>query len=74
MLNLENLKELFEEHPGQSTLNIKGQCIACSRDLTVEISATTDGFGINGGMLVDRDRQDYVVRCVDCIHSTTACH
>jgi hypothetical protein len=74
MLNVDNLKELFEEHPGESTLNIQGKCIACRCDLTVEISPTTDGFGINGGMLLDRDQQDYVVSCVDCLHSQTACH
>jgi hypothetical protein len=69
MLNAERLTALFEAHPGQTTLCIQGKCVACRRDLTVEICPTKEGFGINGGMLLDKDRQDYVVSCVDCIHS-----
>ena len=71
MLNAESLTKLFKEHPGQTSLNIEGKCSTCRRDLTVEICPTTDGFGINGGMLVDKDRQDYVISCVDCLHSNS---
>jgi hypothetical protein len=66
MLNVENLTEIFEAHPGETTLNIQGKCIACGRDLTVEIRPTADGFGFNGGMLLDKDRQNYVISCVEC--------
>lgn len=69
MLNVESLKELFEAHPGETTLNIQGKCIACERNLTVEICPTTDGFGFKGGMLLDKDQQDYVISCVNCIHT-----
>ena len=74
MLNVDSLKALFHEHPGKTTLNIEGKCIACRRDLTVEINTTAGGFGINGGMLLDMDRQNYVVSCVDCIHSAPKKH
>jgi len=74
MLNFENLTELFEAHPGEATLNIQGKCIACERNLTVEICPTTDGFGFKGGMLLDKDQQDYVISCENCIHTATARH
>ena len=74
MLNVENLAELFKKHPGKTTLNIQGKCFACRRDLNVEISPTTGGFGIKGGMLLDKNRQDYVISCVDCIDSAAGCH
>ena len=74
MLNVERLTELFEAHPGETTLNIQGKCIACRRSLTVEICTTTDGFGFNGGMLLEKDQQNYVVSCVECIHAAPACH
>ncbi|MEN8246738.1 MAG: hypothetical protein ABFS43_17765 [Thermodesulfobacteriota bacterium] len=66
MLNVESLKELFEAHPGETTLNIQGKCIACERNLTVKICPTTDGFGFKGGMLLDKDQQ---ISCVNCIHT-----
>lgn len=74
MLNIESLTALFEAHPGKTTLNIQGKCFACKRDLNVEICPTKDGFGINGGMLLDKEPQDYVVSCVDCIHSAPVKH
>jgi hypothetical protein len=74
MLNVDNLTALFEANPGKTTLNIQGKCIACRRNLTVEICTTMDGFGFNGGMLLDKDQQDYVVSCVDCIHAAPAFH
>ena len=74
MLNIEKLTELFEAHPGETTLNIQGKCIACERNLIVEICPTTDGFGFKGGMLLDKDQQDYVISCENCIHTATARH
>lgn len=74
MLNIETLTALFEAHPGKTTLNIQGKCIACKCDLIVEICTTTDGFGFNGGMLLDNDRQSYVVSCVKCTPAAPAIH
>ena len=74
MLTVECLTALFEAHPGKATLYIQGKCVACSRDLTVEICPTREGFGINGGMLIDKVQHDYVVSCVDCIHSAPVTH
>lgn len=72
MITTETLKTLFEENPGKDTLHLEGRCVVCECGLTVEICATTEGFGINGGILLDRDQQNIVICCVDCIHAAPA--
>ena len=69
MLTIESLQALFEENPGENTLDIQERCIVCGCGLTVKICATKDGFGINGGILLDRDQQNFVICCVNCFHA-----
>lgn len=66
MIRVETLKKLFEDRPEKSTIAIKGKCSDCGCDVTIEITPTSAGFGLTGGVLFEDSQNGNLAKCVVC--------
>ena len=46
---IEILRKMFEANSGKSTIQIKGKCSDCGREIIISITSTAGGFGLQGG-------------------------
>jgi hypothetical protein len=60
------LKKMFEANPGKSTIQVKGKCSDCGREITISITATSEGFGLQGGTLYKCAPDAYLAKCPEC--------
>jgi hypothetical protein len=67
---VEILRKIFEEKPKKSTIAIKGSCSDCGCETTVEVTATSEGFGLLGGVLFRCSPDGYLMRCETCCSRT----
>ncbi len=47
---IEILRKTFEANPEKSTIVLKDKCSDCGRETTTEITPTSVGFGMQGGV------------------------
>jgi hypothetical protein len=66
MIRAETLKKLFEDRLEKSTIAIKGKCSDCGCDVTIDITPTSAGFGLNGGVLFEDSQNGYLAKCLIC--------
>jgi len=66
MIEIRNLKKLFEDSPSKSTISFSCKCSGCGNDVIINISPTSGGFGIQGGFLFECDPGKYLAKCCDC--------
>ena len=67
---VEMLKKMFEGKPGGSTTTLKGNCSDCGCETIIEITATSGGFGLVGGVLFECSPDGYLMRCSACCSKT----
>ena len=65
MIRIETLEELFKDKPENSTIAFKTRCSDCGCDVTIDITPTSAGFGLDGGVLFE-DTHGYLAKCVVC--------
>jgi hypothetical protein len=53
MISIDTLKRLFSDTPEKQTMAFKGQCSDCECDVIIKITATSRGFGLQGGPLFE---------------------
>ena len=63
---LKILKKLFEDKPGKSKIILKEKCSDCGGDITIEITPTSSGFGLMGGVLFKSSKDKYTAKCPAC--------
>jgi hypothetical protein len=63
---IEMLKKIFESNPEKSTIVLKGICLDCGRDVTINITPTSGGFGLQGGALLGCSSDGYFTKCPNC--------
>jgi hypothetical protein len=63
---IEILRKMFEGDPEKSAIVLKGKCSDCRCETIINITATSVGFGINGGTLLGYSSNTYVIKCSDC--------
>ncbi|MCW9095714.1 MAG: hypothetical protein OQJ74_07720 [Ignavibacteriaceae bacterium] len=68
---IEVLKKIFEANPDKSTITINGKCSDCGRKVIVEIKPTSEGYGLQGGILVKRSPEKYSITCPECYKFNT---
>ena len=61
------LKKMFEANPGKSTIELKEKCSDCGCEITISITATSEGFGLQGGALYKCSPDAYSAKCPDCL-------
>jgi ribosomal protein S27E len=67
---IEILRKIFEDHPEKSTIVMKEKCSDCGRETILEITKTSGGFGLHGGLLFKSSTDRYIVKCPDCIKTS----
>jgi hypothetical protein len=67
---IEILKRMFEANSEKSTITINGKCSDCGCETILEITPTSGGFGIQGGILYKSSNDDFIVKCPACIGAT----
>ena len=63
---IEILKKMFEANPSKSTVVLKDKCSYCGRETVIEITPTSGGFGLQGGILRERSADEYFIECETC--------
>jgi hypothetical protein len=64
---IEVLRKMFEANPEKSTIKLKDKCSDCGCETILEITQTSGGFGLQGGVLFKSSTEKYIVKCSDCI-------
>ena len=63
---IEKLRKIFEANPEKSTIIFKGKCSNCGCEVIVNITSTSGGFGLQGGVLLKYSPDGYCAKCPDC--------
>jgi two-component system, chemotaxis family, chemotaxis protein CheY len=63
---IEILKKMFESNPEKSTIVIKDKCSDCGCETIIEITPTSEGFGLEGGILFKCSPDEYLAKCSVC--------
>ena len=64
MINI--LRKIFEANPGKSTIEVKDKCSDCGCKAIIEITPTSVGFGMQGGVLFKCSTDKYIAKCPAC--------
>ena len=60
------LKKIFEASPGKSTIVVNGKCSDCGCEATIDITITSEGFGLQVGVLFKCSPDGYLTKCPEC--------
>ena len=71
---IEILRKMFEANPEKSTIVLKDKCSDCGRETTIEITPTSGGFGLQGGILSKCPPDGYLVKCPACCEANPKIH
>ena len=63
---IEILRKMFEANPEKSTIVLKDKCSDCGRETTIEITRTSVGFGMQGGVSFKSSTDKYIAKCPAC--------
>ena len=63
---IEMLRKMFEANPEKSVIVLKAKCSDCGRDVIIEITPTSGGFGLQGGALMECSSDGYFAKCPNC--------
>jgi hypothetical protein len=66
MKHMEALEKIFADTPGTSTIVITCKCEDCGCELTVDVTATPEGFGLQSGVLLAGGANGFLAQCLDC--------
>ena len=63
------LRKMFEAYPDKTTIVLNGKCSDCGCETIIEITPTSEGFGLQGGILFKSSTDKYIVKCPACIEA-----
>ena len=63
---IEILKKMFEDNPEKSEIILIERCSDCGVDTTIEVTPTSSGFGLMGGVLFKSSKDKYTAKCPTC--------
>ena len=66
LITVESLDRIFERHNTTNNINYKGKCHNCGCDVEVEITKTSGGYGLQGGVLYGSNPENLIFQCCDC--------
>ena len=66
MISLNTSKKLFSEIPEKQEIAFKGQYSDRRCEAILEITTTSGGFGLQGGVLFKSSTDKYIVKCPAC--------
>ena len=62
----EILRKMFEANPEKSKIELLEKCFVCGRKINIEITLTSGGFGLQGGVLIKHKPDGYLAKCPAC--------
>ena len=71
---MEILRKLFEANPEKATSVLNVTCSDCRCETIIEITPTSGGFGLQGGVLFKCSPDDYLVKCHNCYQVNPIIH
>jgi hypothetical protein len=63
---LNRLKKLFKDNPEKSEIVLKEKCSDCGCNTTIEVTPTSGGFGLMGGVLFESSTDKCTAKCLNC--------
>ena len=63
---IEILRKMFEANPGKSSIVKKTKCSQCGCKVSIKITPTSEGFGLQGGTLLKCSHDEYIAQCPAC--------
>ena len=63
---IELLERMFKSNPEKLITSLKDNCSGCGREITINITPTSGGFGLNGGFLSKCSPDNYIMKCHIC--------
>jgi hypothetical protein len=63
---IEILRKMFEASPEKTKIVLKEKCSDCGRAIIIEITPTSAGFGMLGGVLFKSSTDKYIAKCPVC--------
>ena len=63
---IEILRKMFEANPEKSTIVLKDKCSDCGCETIIEVTPTSVGFGMQGGVLFKCSPDRYIAKCPAC--------
>lgn len=63
---MEILRKLFDANPEKATIVLNCKCSDCGCKTIIEITPTSEGFGLQGGVLLKCSPDGYFAKCSDC--------
>ena len=72
IIKVETLNRIFEVNNNAGYLCIEGKCNHCQCDTKVEISRTTGGYGLQGGVLYQSNARKSTILCSKCFNKTVS--
>jgi hypothetical protein len=63
---IELLRKMFEANPEKTTIVLIEKCSGCGREINIEITPTSSGFGLQGGVLFKCNFDEYLAKCPVC--------
>jgi hypothetical protein len=63
---IEILRKMFEANPKKSTIELIEKCSECGHKIIIEITTTSRGFGLQGGILLKCPPDGYLAKCPAC--------
>jgi hypothetical protein len=71
VIMIEILKKMFEGIPDKSTIVLEEKCSDCGSEIIIEITSTSAGFGMMGGVLFKSSTDIYIAKCPACYEKTS---
>lgn len=66
IIGIESLNKLFERNNNPNTFTFRGKCQTCGISTKIEISKTSGGYGLLGGVLYESDPENHIALCARC--------
>lgn len=66
LIKLDSLNRMFDQKQNPETITYKDRCYSCGCSVEIEISKTSGGFGLLGGVLYEIGSEEYDAICVGC--------
>ena len=57
---------MFDSAPHQSTIVLEDICTICKKNVIIQITPTSGGFGLLGGALFEKGTGGYYAKCAGC--------
>jgi hypothetical protein len=66
VITLESLNRIFEQSKNPATYIYHDKCDICGCSVKIEITKTSGGYGLIGGILYEQDPENINALCIGC--------